>query len=340
DNGSGPDIDVDFDDLTIVSVSLNGEAFSAGEQIELSSGALLIVNQDGTFAYDTNGAFDALEFRQLQSETDAIEYTITDGFAFGTASIEITILGVNNNIINGTFRAETISGSGVGDDIFGRGGDDIINGGNGNDLLEGNGGRDEINGGDGNDELIGGDGGDRLFGGDGDDIISGRRGSDFIQAGAGNDDVAGRGLRDVIFGGSGDDTLRGNGGQDELFGEKGNDRLVGGQGNDFLFGGDDNDFLDGRAGDDVLNGGSGEDILRGSKGADTFIFEAGHEIADIVDFQNNEDLLDLTSYGFETLDEAISNMEQDGFDVIFAVGSDRLTVSSITVGELQDDILI
>ena len=53
------DDDADGDTLTVTKV--DGGAANVGTQIALASGALLTVNADGTFAYDPNGAFEALD---------------------------------------------------------------------------------------------------------------------------------------------------------------------------------------------------------------------------------------------------------------------------------------
>ncbi|NWG92891.1 MAG: hypothetical protein HXY21_10370, partial [Parvularculaceae bacterium] len=57
DNGAGADDDPDVNDVLSVS-KVNGSGGNVGSQITLSSGALLTVNADGSFAYDPNGAFD------------------------------------------------------------------------------------------------------------------------------------------------------------------------------------------------------------------------------------------------------------------------------------------
>ena len=55
DNGLGADEDPDGPALEVVEV--NGQAADVGTPITLASGALLILNADGTFSYDPNGAF-------------------------------------------------------------------------------------------------------------------------------------------------------------------------------------------------------------------------------------------------------------------------------------------
>ncbi len=89
------DTDGDGDPLSVSSV--NGSAAKVGSQILLASGALLTVNADGTFAYDQNGAFDALQTGQ--TATDSFTYTATDGAGTSSpATVTITINGVTDNL--------------------------------------------------------------------------------------------------------------------------------------------------------------------------------------------------------------------------------------------------
>jgi len=83
------DSDEDEDDLSVA--ALNGDAEKIGQQVTLESGALLTVNEDGTFVYDPNGAFDP-PFGE--TETDSFTYTVTDGNS-GTdsATVEVVIVG-------------------------------------------------------------------------------------------------------------------------------------------------------------------------------------------------------------------------------------------------------
>ena len=86
------DSDADNDTLNIVQV--NGVAASVGQQITLSSGALLTVNANGTFDYDPNGAYDGLN--DGQSDQDSFTYRISDGEGgFDDATVTIDIDGVS-----------------------------------------------------------------------------------------------------------------------------------------------------------------------------------------------------------------------------------------------------
>ncbi|WP_422368233.1 Ig-like domain-containing protein [Pelagibius sp.] len=98
DNGNGPDSDAEGDSLSVIEV--NGEAFGGGgdqgNQIELDSGALLIVNEDGTFDYETNEQF--LGLGAGETAQDSFTYTISDGNGgTDTATVTITIVGENDD---------------------------------------------------------------------------------------------------------------------------------------------------------------------------------------------------------------------------------------------------
>lgn len=65
-------------------------------------------------------------------------------------------------ILNGTHKADTITGTAQNDSIFGDNGNDIINGGAGDDYIDGGNGSDTISGGAGNDLIDGGNGQDTI----------------------------------------------------------------------------------------------------------------------------------------------------------------------------------
>ncbi|WP_189586356.1 DUF4347 domain-containing protein, partial [Litorimonas cladophorae] len=96
DNGNGADSDADNDSLTISAVE--GVAANVGNQITLSSGALLTVNANGSFEYDPNGAFDYLDTGESAQET--FTYSISDGNGGSdTATVTLTLTGTNDSPI-------------------------------------------------------------------------------------------------------------------------------------------------------------------------------------------------------------------------------------------------
>lgn len=88
--------DSDVDRLDTLSVSaVNGQ--EAGSVVTLASGATVVMNADGSYTYDTNGAFDALDTGE--SATDSFEYTISDGHGgFDTATVTVAIDGVSDPV--------------------------------------------------------------------------------------------------------------------------------------------------------------------------------------------------------------------------------------------------
>ncbi len=87
-NGSGADTDPDSGD-TFTVTAVNGATGDVGNQITLTSGALLTLNSDGTFTYDINDAFEFLS--DDDPDTDSFTYTISDALGLmDTATINIT----------------------------------------------------------------------------------------------------------------------------------------------------------------------------------------------------------------------------------------------------------
>lgn len=93
DNGEGEDYDVEGDNLAVTRV--NGVAVNVGSQVALASGALLLVNADGTFAYDPNGRFEFLG--TSDTATDSFIYTVDDGNGGkATATVSVLVSGIND----------------------------------------------------------------------------------------------------------------------------------------------------------------------------------------------------------------------------------------------------
>ena len=281
DNGSGTDADVDGPALRVGAVQ--GDTGAVGTQTLLASGALLVVNADGTFDYDPNGAFDYLPAGE--TALDSFEYSLVGG---GTATVAITVGGIDSDdTLPGTSGDDAIDG-GEGDDTIHAGaGNDTLGGGEGNDLLYGEAGDDHLSGGAGNDLLDGGTERDTAsyaaasggvtvtlatpgiaqdtLGAGTDTLVSieNLEGSPF------GDQLTGSGEANLLHGLEGDDVIHGLSGADRIYGGDGNDELIGGIGFDRLEGGEGNDLLYGNLGDDILVGGNGIDTLYGNDGADT-----------------------------------------------------------------------
>lgn len=94
---------------------------------------------------------------------------------------------VRGRDIDGTNRADQLTGTAGNDDMDGRGGNDQMRAGAGDDDMDGGDGNDSLWGEDGRDDLDGGRGNDRLDGGAGDDVLVGGRGNDTLTGGSGAD---------------------------------------------------------------------------------------------------------------------------------------------------------
>jgi Domain of unknown function (DUF4347)/Bacterial Ig domain/Bacterial cadherin-like domain/Extended Signal Peptide of Type V secretion system len=93
-NGNGADTDPNGNPLSVVQVNLTG--FTAGTPFALPSGALLTMNANGTYVYDTNGAFAGLA--DGATTVDSFSYTVTDGQGGNdTATVSVTVTGVASN---------------------------------------------------------------------------------------------------------------------------------------------------------------------------------------------------------------------------------------------------
>ena len=202
------DEDLGLGSLNITQI--NGADLVDGELLVLPSGALLTPYSNGTFTYNPNGQFEALNDDETSS--DSFTYTLSNGALTATAAVTIAIIGESNTL-------QLLLGTDGDDSIEGQADNEFILGGDGNDTLDG---------GDGNDSLRGQIGIDTLSGGNGDDILSG---------GQGNDDLYGQSGRDILGGGQGDDILGGGRDVDSLSGHDGDDSLSGGFGGDTLTGG-------------------------------------------------------------------------------------------------------
>jgi VCBS repeat-containing protein len=105
DNGNGADSDPDGDMIEVSEI--NGSTINVGNEISLTSGALLTLNDDGTFTYDPNGQFESLAVGEMA--TDSFTYQISDGNGgFDSATVTITITGTNDApvITNGPDTAD------------------------------------------------------------------------------------------------------------------------------------------------------------------------------------------------------------------------------------------
>ena len=277
----------------------------------------LTIHGDGSYSYVANNA-ESL-YAGIHG-TDTFTYTVSNGFATDSATLTVTIDGVNT----GTTGDDHVIGGPTGEVLDGGAGNDFVSGNGGDDLLFGQFGNDTLIGGDGNDAIFAGEGNDAVGGNAGNDVISGEGGNDTIGGDDGNDKIDGGAGNDTVFGGAGDDELHGgtgddiivgDDGNDTIFGEDGNDQANGGAGADLMMGGAGNDVFGGGAGNDTLVGGDGDDNLWGEDGDDQANGGAGNDV--VVGGAGND-----TIGGGDGDDVVVG---QDGNDVLFGeAGNDRL----------------
>ena len=283
----------------------------------------------------------------------------------GVTSVEFSA----DDVLFGTFGSggsETINGTSGTDYLYGLHGNDIINGGAGDDYLFGMGGFDTLNGQSGADTISGGTGNDRFFIDTSDDIVIEEIGEGYdnvtssvsftlpenTEQGAlkanspealsltGNNLdnwLSGNAYDNQIFDDVGRDRLIGFDGDDSLFGGADVDILQGGEDNDALFGGSGRDILEGDAGSDVLQGDEGRDELRGGSGSDRFLASFGGDIDDVRDFDETEDLIDVSAIGiaFHEIGLGVSSLgtvvtyefNPSGNGVFILHGVDRASLS-------------
>ena len=252
-----------------------------------------------------------------------------------------------NNDLYGRAGNDRLNG-GAGDDrLFGENGDDQLWGMAGADRLDGGDGIDivvywssdaavtvDLASGTGQGGHAVGDvlvDVENLWGSDHNDILSGDNGTN------------------RLYGGRGDDELRGNGGNDVLEGDIGADRLDGGPGMDMasyslsnegvtvklgegviegghatgdtfasiegVEGSAHDDVLAGDNGANRLSGGYGDNVLEGGGGPDQFVFDWVNGDNTILDFTDNEDLIDLSEARVSSFDDLILSSNSNGVTI-------------------------
>lgn len=108
-------VDVDLNDQILIG-DVDGVDVMGGATITLGSGALLAIDEFGSFNYDTNGQFEGLAANE--TDLESFDYTITDGFSSVDLTAAITIEGVNDAVVidtaasdlSGTFTAPVATG--------------------------------------------------------------------------------------------------------------------------------------------------------------------------------------------------------------------------------------
>jgi len=92
--------------------------------------------------------------------------------------------------------------------------------------------------------------------------------------------------------------------------------------------------------DDVLMGNGGDNTLSGGLLADRFVFstDAGssHDVIDLESW----DRLDFSAFGYDSADDAIAKMMQDGDDLVFMDQDVTVTLQDQTLDALSDEMIL
>jgi predicted extracellular nuclease len=207
--------------------SFTGQDLAEGQVAYLAAAGMATADSFGITVTDAEGATASAGIAVSLPGFDNVQTTPLWGGYWGAIG--------GRNFLQGTDRADIMTG-GLGDDV--------------------------ILGGGGNDTIFGALGNDRILGGDGRDFITGDLGDDWIEGGAG---------ADTIYAGLGDDVLTGGAGDgDILSGDFGRDTYVfrRGDGHDIVQGlnAREGDIIDLRDFAAVLGGVSSWDALRAIPG--------------------------------------------------------------------------
>ena len=238
---------------------------------------------EGNDILDGGAGMDTVTYANSKEEV-LVNLLFNKGSSDNTGDTRHEIVNIENVI--GSDYHDSIRGDSGENELYGRGGNDQINGGAGADRLFGE---------DGEDELWGLSGADRLDGGDGMDIVvywsSDAAVTVDLENGTGR---GGHAEGDVIVD------------VENLWGSDHNDVLSGDTGANRLYGGRGNDEIQGNAGDDILEGGDG---------ADQFIFQHSNGDDTILDFTDNEDLIDLSAIGLSGYDDLTLSSNSTGVTI-------------------------
>jgi VCBS repeat-containing protein len=309
--------DSDPDNDALMVTAINGSAAEIGTPITLASGAQLTLNGDGQFDYDPNGQFEALNAGE--SDTDSFTYTVSDGTTSGTATVTLTVTGVDAvPLVNGqpatlfVDSSNTVVGNGYQSGQLYAGSlfsntdlsvdasnnpDDVVRGTAGDDnIWTGREGQDTIEAGAGNDLIGYGAGDARVFAGDGDDRVYGINpsatashvidlgwGNDFTTTQAGNHTVLSAGGNNTVGVGAGTGQVSLGDGDDFVY------SLAGLSGTYTLMLGDGDNRTWLLSGDYTITSGSGNDRIGLGDGEDTVVAEAGNNVIYMVDASGSDD---------------------------------------------------
>ena len=217
---------------------------------------------------------------------------------------------------------ENVIGSDFNDGLFGNNEVNVLDGGAGNDLVHGFAGDDFLAGGEGTDTVL------------------------FSAAPAGvevdlEDQVSQDGFDAIVAGDeSASFAATGGAGSNVL---SGFENVTGSQSDDVISGDFADNVLNGNGGNDILDGRGGNDTLIGAGGEDSFVFTQGTGQDVVNDFGAEEDVLDVSDFGFNAVEDVLAAAEEvqiDGqlattIDLDGNAGSDQVTLLGVAIDDLN-----
>jgi Ca2+-binding RTX toxin-like protein len=276
----------------------------AGGRFAIANGSDLVV-ADGALLDFEQAASHAVRVRVADAGGLAYEETFTIAVQ-DVAGLTLTSKAAT---LTGTDEADGLTGRGRAHTLQGLGGDDTLTGGKRADTLDGGAGADPMIGGKGNDTYIVDNPGDIVR-----ELV--RKGVDTVQTTLSSYTLGDR-VENLTFTGAGPFAGTGNGLANRITGGAAGDRLDGAGGNDQLFGGG---------------------------GRDTFVFKEGYSKDRVLDFTATgatSDFIEIAGTEFGSFAElqAAGAVAQVGANVVVTLGADTLTINSVTLANVADDIL-
>lgn len=144
----------------------------------------------------------------------------------------------------------------------------------------------------------------------------------------------------TIVGNNKDNILYNEGDFDDFIsGGNGNDIILGLEGDDVLAGQNGRDNIQGGSGDDRILGGSGNDRMEGGPGEDTFVFTGKSGKDTIVDFDVDNDLLQIKARAkIKTVDDVVKAAKQKGDDLVIDLGKgNKITLKGVDKADFANN---
>lgn len=330
---------------------------TVGTEFALPSGAMLTVNEDGTFTYNQSAAFASLPAPGSGSSgptsgTETFTYTLN---GTGTATVTITINGVDSE----------------GDELTGTAGSDVLNGGIGADIMTAGDGDDLYAVDDSADSVVeaaaegrdtvyasasytlpanvetlilingddidatGNDGDNQLFGNAGANRLEGGGGADQISGLSGNDTYVVDGLEDAISEGvgEGNDTVESS--VDWALGANFENLTLTGSADLAGFGNDLANTITGNSGNNFIDGGTGTDIMIGGAGDDIFRVDNSSDRITELDGEGTDQVFASADY---ILGDFVESLVLEGAAVLgFGNGQDNTLIGNDGINVLRGD---